>query len=230
MAGARSAVKATLDRFPRLYHAAAFGQSIARWLTRRVHDRDYRAAAGAGLIVDIGANRGQSALSFAVVAPEARIVSFEPHPGHRRDLGWVSKLLRGRLTIHEVALGETDGTAVLWVPTSGHREITGESSLDEGALTRARRRVKVDGHREVSVPVRTLDSYNLAPDIIKVDVQGTEASVLAGAVSTLARARPLVLVEAGVTDDAVAGVLEPLGYHRTGGPRNWLWSPDPKAA
>jgi hypothetical protein len=49
--------------------------------------------------------------------------------------------------------------------------------------------------------------------------------VLRGAERTLAQHRPTVVVEAGATDEAVAAVLQPLGYTRTGGPRNWLWSP-----
>ena len=45
------------------------------------------------------------------------------------------------------------------------------------------------------VSVITLDSLGLAPDFIKLDVEGMEMQVLAGLEATIARARPRMLVE-----------------------------------
>ena len=216
-----------LARFPAVYNAAGRFETVARWALRWPHDPDYRWVAGrtVRLVVDVGGNRGQSAVTFAALWPAATVVTFEPNPTHARDLRAVRWLLRGRLVHHAIALGDAAGDAELWVPVSRRRAVTGEGSLDPAAVDRAARRVAVDGHVRVAVAVRTLDSYELDPDVIKVDVQGTEGAVLRGAVSTLRRHRPAVLVEAGAADDDVAAVLEPLGYRRSGGPRNWLWSP-----
>jgi FkbM family methyltransferase len=219
-------VRPLLNRTPGLYRTAAMVDSLARWMRRRPHDVDYRKLAGDhALVIDVGGNRGQSALSFAVVCPRAQIVTFEPNPDHNADLRFVARVLRGRMTYHLIALGSFDGVADLWVPMSGRRAVTGEGSLDRAAIDRARRRVVVDGHSRHRVDVRRLDSFGLAPDVIKIDVQGNEADVLAGATETLMAHRPLVLVEAGIADTGVAEVLEPLGYRCSGGPRNWLWTP-----
>jgi FkbM family methyltransferase len=217
----------TLARFPALYTAAGRAETIGRLVLRRPHDPDYRWVSGPDvrLVVDVGGNRGQSAASFAVLCPAATVVSFEPNPAHTRDMRMLRWVLRGRLVHHATALADTEGDALLWIPVSQRRAVTGEGSLDPTALDRAARRVTVNGHTTVTVPVRTLDSYRLAPDVIKVDVQGTEAAVLRGAERTLAQHRPTVVVEAGAADEAVAAVMQPLGYTRAGGPRNWLWTP-----
>jgi FkbM family methyltransferase len=49
------------------------------------------------------------------------------------------------------------------------------------------------------VPQVTLDSvaaeHDLAPDLVKIDVEGSELAVLAGAQQVLTRARPLLVLE-----------------------------------
>lgn len=53
------------------------------------------------------------------------------------------------------------------------------------------------GEREIeeSVRLRTLDSLNLNPDLIKIDVEGSQRSVLAGAIETLKRCKPVIIIE-----------------------------------
>lgn len=50
-------------------------------------------------------------------------------------------------------------------------------------------------------------------DLMKIDVEGMETEVLAGAAQTVARHLPVLQIEILKTDhDAVRAVLEPLGY------------------
>jgi hypothetical protein len=49
---------------------------------------------------------------------------------------------------------------------------------------------------EQTVPVRTLDSFEFTPDVVKIDVQGAEHQVVKGAVETFRRADPITIVEA----------------------------------
>jgi hypothetical protein len=60
------------------------------------------------------------------------------------------------------------------------------------------------------VEIRTLDSYGLDPDIVKIDVQGAERQVVEGAVETLERTHPVLLVEAPSAD--VIDVVAHFGY------------------
>jgi FkbM family methyltransferase len=59
-----------------------------------------------------------------------------------------------------------------------------------------------------------LDSYNFARiDLIKIDVEGMELDVLAGAAKSIAAARPIMLIEVMKSDaEALRAWLENLGY------------------
>jgi len=71
-----------------------------------------------------------------------------------------------------------------------------------------------DGVWQETVPVMKLDDFELDPDLIKMDVQGFEPYVLQGALTTLERSAPVLMLE--VEGKAVRGqiqaVLGPLGY------------------
>jgi FkbM family methyltransferase len=49
--------------------------------------------------------------------------------------------------------------------------------------------------RPVEAPVTTIDALDIEPDVLKIDVEGAEASVLAGAARVLRDARPTILLE-----------------------------------
>jgi hypothetical protein len=74
------------------------------------------------------------------------------------------------------------------------------------------------------VEVRTLDSFNLAPDLIKVDCEGSELFVLMGAIRTLALHKPALIIEQkpghakrfGLGDTDAIPYLQKLGYTQRG--------------
>lgn len=126
------------------------------------------------LAVDVGAHVGL--WSFWMAQDFTRLEAFEPKPEHVAC--WRLNLEGAQnATLHEVALGAIEGSVGLR---------TGPSSSGDT-------RVVVGGD---GILQRTLDSYQLEDvDFLKVDCEGYEAFVLEGAVETVTRCRPVVIVE-----------------------------------
>ena len=134
-------------------------------------------------VVDVGANVGIYTYAFSRTG--ARVVAFEPQAEWARVLGAFASAHR-RVSIHQVALGASSGTATLVTPIQGDQLRPGYASLSNDTAP---------GHKE-SVNVATLDSFELENvSLMKIDVEGGELDVIAGAVETIRRWRPLLLVE-----------------------------------
>jgi len=146
----------------------------------------------AAIAIDIGANEGLYSYRFAQWF--ARVEAFEPNP-------LVVQRLRdyqsSKIKIHEVALSSSLGKACLHVPTSTNgSEEAGWATLDPTRLDAKQFGVS-PSIRMLSVPIKTLDSFTFDNvGVIKIDVEGHECDVLAGAEATLRRCRPVVLIEA----------------------------------
>ncbi len=150
--------------------------------------RDCAAATGPGSVfTDIGANTGQHAL---FMAPRVeRVHAFEPWP---EALGWLKRNISlnelGNVTVYPFGLGDANGEAPFHSPTS--------ANLGTGSF-----RADVNTNRPAGVlPVRRGDDVFTASgldrmDIVKIDVEGLELKVLAGLRETLARLRPVIVLE-----------------------------------
>lgn len=149
-----------------------------------------RLARSTGRFIDAGANIGFYSLVLAAERPDLEIVAFEPHP----DL---NRLLRAnvaangflRIRAEAMALSDRTGTGVFHLSHS-HMSASLEPNFDP------------DHAGRVEVPVTTLDDYLAArgvppgPFLLKLDVEGHEPALLAGAERTLREARPDVIAEA----------------------------------
>jgi FkbM family methyltransferase len=137
-----------------------------------------------GVVIDVGANAG----IYSAMAIQRRrwVAAFEPVP---EEAARLRRLIGDRGIVHQVALSDNCGKAVLHVPYADFGPITTRSSLEDD--------VDVDlSHRDIEVNVATLDSFGLS-DIafLKIDVEGHELSVLRGASETIMRSGPNLLVE-----------------------------------
>jgi FkbM family methyltransferase len=139
---------------------------------------DYFAAGRTAL--DVGAWYGPWTVKLA--RRSRRVVAFEPMPGVAAVL---RKGLPGNVEVVQAAVADEAGETEVWAPGSG-RGMEGVSSLtprEPGAVAVAVRQVTVDG-----LGVEGLD-------FMKVDVEGHELGVLRGAAETVARDRPVILLE-----------------------------------
>ena len=141
------------------------------------------------VILDVGANDGETVATFLRRFPDARILAFEPYaPLYQR----LRRRFRHATTVEtlNVALGATSGTARLHL-YSGHR-MNSLLRLDADPANPMASGFAEKG--SVSVPVATVDDVareRRLPriDILKVDTQGYDLEVLRGAGSQLAARR-----------------------------------------
>jgi FkbM family methyltransferase len=155
------------------------------------------------IAVDVGANVGVYAYHLSRLAQ--RVLAFEPIP----DLAAVLRRLNlHNLEIEEAALSDHSGSATLRISDRGMGVASLEAAtVPEQSLT-----------RQVEVPVRCLDDYALKDvGFVKIDVEGHEETVIAGAMKTIQRDHPVLLVEieerfnpGGL--ERIAGKLEAQGY------------------
>jgi FkbM family methyltransferase len=212
-------LKRLLSRSDALYSLAATAETVGRYVLRQPVEADHnlwRRLEDAVVFVDVGANRGQTALSFASVSRlPHRIVSFEVNTNNERYFWLVRRLLGRRFEYRMCGLGRETERRDFFVPVKGGRRLTGEGSFDRENIERASRRFGSDYTVVVDQrEIRRLDSFAVEPDIVKIDVQGLEMQVVEGMGSLLER-QPLLMIEANPhTDEALYRFLGPYGYER----------------
>lgn len=140
--------------------------------------------------VDVGANMGHyTALAHSIVGPTGKVFAFEPDPYMADRLAHLTRNL-DNVVVEAVGLSEKSDNLVLYVPPAD-------------ALCRDPAMVEYcDGMTTQVVPVIRLDDYLDAPiDILKLDVEGHELSVLRGAER---------LLQAGMVNAVLCEFNEPL--------------------
>jgi FkbM family methyltransferase len=144
-----------------------------------------------GVFLDIGANIGLFSLFFARFFPQAKVFAFEPHPVLSACLKRTCERNSLRnLRCESAALGASAGRFTLHL----HARNSGGHSLLPSQITDEERGASVE------VEVGTLDGFARREglerlDVIKIDVQGAEWDVFAGAAESLERFSPVIVVE-----------------------------------
>jgi FkbM family methyltransferase len=174
-----------------------------------------------GLIVDIGAHRGHCSLAVLSRAPNLAVVAFEPNPALLKPLKFIERRFPGRFKYHAYALGAHHSVEQLLVPTLGRSQLTTNASCRESEFNKTyvleRMESEFDGDisqltfSTQAVEVRTLDSFDLSPLAIKIDVEGYERAVIEGALETIDRCSPMLVIEMNNQMEFLP-LLKSLGY------------------
>ena len=166
------------------------------WLQGKRHIKERsvleRLARPGMTVVDVGANIGYYALLFAsAVGDKGHIICLEPDPDNLRELQMnvCNNGLEEIIAVKPMAAGDLDGTIKFEAGPNG--------------------RVVADG--SIAVGVTRLDSLDLtSADLLKVDVEGYEGSVLDGAKETINKFRPVLFLELHpwlLTEHTHAGIV-----------------------
>ena len=181
------------------------GPSLMRLVSRLELDVEdaFLALLGPGDVVyDVGANIGwYSLLAARRVGPTGKVLAFEPSLMNAAytQMNAISNGFSA-VTAIPAAVGDENGWA-RFSKSGGLKGRLGDDGVDV-------------------VPVLALDSWIAAtntapPTVLKIDVEGAEASVLRGMSETLRTARPTLIIELHGTNGEVADLLDGAGYEHT---------------
>ncbi|UMB76863.1 FkbM family methyltransferase [Dickeya fangzhongdai] len=136
--------------------------------------------------IDVGANIGLHTLyATTLIGETGRIIALEPHPVTRELLRKNLEIngLLDRVAISPLAISNEDNSTVLFEYFAEHPAMSGlkisKEILEKFNGTIERTEVN-------TITIDTLVSnYDIVPDLIKIDVEGFEYSVLEGCIKTI---------------------------------------------
>ncbi|HEY7610220.1 MAG TPA: FkbM family methyltransferase [Alphaproteobacteria bacterium] len=160
-----------------------------------------------GIVIDVGANVGFFTERFARwVGPHGRVIALEPERANFAELSrrLSGKGLAARVDAQRAVADSASGTAHLVI----NPDHPGDHHLGDA------------GERVTATTLDAIAPAGGRTSLIKIDVQGAEIRVLAGARNVLARDKPALFVEIdpgglahyGGSVDALLGALAAAGY------------------
>ena len=187
------------NHFPRMLAKSLKNDGVVRYQWR-ARDSAIASCDNKRICIDIGANVGL--WSCDLVKQFEKVIAFEPVSEFREC--FKKNVVGSNYIIEPVALGRTESLIEMNIVQGN----TGHSHIDPSSLGKG------------SIPLRTLDSYNYENiDLIKIDVEGFEEEILAGAMQTILRNKPVIVVEQqkleykdAMTDKPSIKILESWGY------------------
>ena len=136
---------------------------------------------GSGRFLDIGANRGT--WSYYMKDKFIKIECFEPLA---KELNKLVSLGLMNIRIHDVALSNKKGEKKLYLPTFNGVAEPSLASLE----------IRNGKYEERLVEVKTLDDFKFDDvELIKIDVEGHEKFIILGAIKTIKKCLPIMVVE-----------------------------------
>ncbi len=172
------------------------GLELSRWKNLPMHTLLGLRQVPFRSVVDGGANEGQFARWMSQFFPLAHMYAFEPLPGPYAKLRDWADTQAGRVTTFNLALGEIANDVVmnLDIDHTSSSSLLQATRLNDAIYPETRRRVSVAVRQETLDDVLATLATPLEREIlVKLDVQGFEDRVIAGAQRTLNAARACII-------------------------------------
>ena len=143
-----------------------------------------------GIAVDVGANLGfMSGIFSALSGPSGRVHSFEPSPAvYSKLLEVIAANNYTNVSAYNMGCGKEESSLTLYCPSSSGGATLRPNADMEGKMPEKR-----------TVRIVNLDDF-LGPklerlDLLKIDTEGYEDEVLAGAAELIQRFKPIIYIE-----------------------------------
>ena len=145
------------------------------------------------VIVDIGAHMGFHTINFAKRG--LQVYSFEPQKHLYNQVCGNIFLndLNEKVICFNIGLGETSKQSSFG-SINPHNTLNWEGNTGLELINYGGRSLE-DNLNTNEIEIRTLDSFNLSPNFIKIDVEGYELKTFQGAYQTLKNNKPVILFE-----------------------------------
>lgn len=178
-------MKNLLNKFLKPFNAEIHGIGYLKKLEKSAVSRDAMQAQteifgkNAGVVFDVGANRGMVTRQYRGMFPSAIIHAFEPFKAFQEAF-WQQNPEKEQIHLHELALAEQEGEADFFLNVNNDTNSLLESITIGASSDKLCANVGVQKVRTL-----TLDKYCAERevdqiDILKLDTQGTELSILKG--------------------------------------------------
>jgi FkbM family methyltransferase len=153
-------------------------------------------------VMDIGANTGIYSLVTKALNPTAQVYAFEPISRTFKKLMHNNQINNFDITCEQIAVSDKDGISYIFDPLTEHNNL---ATLSEEAADSNRI------NRKTQTTIKKLSTYisehNIAHiDLMKIDVEGHEPSVLIGMEEHLYIMQPTLLIE--INSDAMGKKIE----------------------
>ncbi len=168
-------------------------------------------ARGLKCLIDVGANIGIFSLTFAALNDDSKVWSIEPLDDAYQILKQnVEKNPSFDINTEQIFFGSKSAFVESVVDVHGYANVVGER--DSGSVM-----VSLDDY---------VETHNIVPDAIKIDVEGYEVDILKGSLATFGKYRPVLFLEThlevlhplpciktyGYTKEDICDIIGDIGY------------------
>jgi len=140
--------------------------------SRLIYEHILQTAPKDMVMLDVGARKGKWLVPYLNAFPKATFHCFEALPEHYIHL--------------ENRFRKKDNVFCYnYAISDNHNQVNFYKDLDRAGWSGLRKHSRMENFQEIKLETRTLDSFNLTPNFIKMDIEGAELLALYGCINTL---------------------------------------------
>lgn len=191
------------------------------------HDSDFKffenfSMINEGVFLDIGANIGQSALSFSIANPMMKVLSFEPNKLLKGNLEVVKLLLKDQFDYYLYGIGEINQATKFYVPIAENQYFTEEGSFNKNEFNNESYKNRIRVHlknpnsniylKEFIFEIKNLLNEKHLSYFVKIDTQGFELNSLKGISDIISLCNPIIMLEKNTKNGEIIKYLANKDY------------------